>query len=60
MDDLTFEDAHSKEIEVYDFGGKFVLNIYTHDGECVGAYLQLDQARVLQRKLAEYIEEQSR
>ena len=60
MDDLTFEDAHSKEIEVYEFGGKFVLNIYTHEDGVIGAYLQLEQARVLHRKLAEYIEEQSR
>lgn len=60
MEDLTFEDCNSKDIEVYEFDRKFVLYIYDHDGDSIGAYFDLDKARVLQQKLTEWIDAQSR
>lgn len=60
MEDLTFEDCNSKDIEVYEFERKFVLYIYGHDGNNLGAYFDLDKARVLQQKLTEWIDAQSR
>jgi hypothetical protein len=60
MEDLTFEDANGKEVEVYDFQQQFVLYIYFGDGESTGAYLNLDKAMVLQQKLNEWIAEKTR
>lgn len=59
MEDLTFEDANGKEIEVYDFQKQFVLYIYYGNGDSTGAYFNLDHARTLQQKLTEWIDAQS-
>lgn len=60
MEDLTFEDANGKDIEVYEWQQQFVLYIYNHAGESEGAYFNLEQARTLQQKLTEWIDAQTR